>query len=111
AMVPFVDPDIWWHFRTGQWIFSHGEVPITDPFSGYGMGKPWVAYSWLFDILVYALFTKLGLMGILVFTVSMSFLIAIVLHGALRSAGLPFIAGVFPGAVVFGARGFLLPPR
>ena len=20
AMVPLVDPDIWWHLRTGQWI-------------------------------------------------------------------------------------------
>src|SRR5919106_6721295 len=68
AMVPSVDPDIWWHFRTGQWIFSHGQVPVTDPFSAYGTGKAWVAYSWLFEIFVYALFTKLGLMGILAFT-------------------------------------------
>jgi hypothetical protein len=111
AMVLFVDPDIWWHFRTGQWIFSHGQVPITDPFSVYGMGRPWVAYSWLFEILVYALFTKFGLMGILVFTVSMSFLIAIVLHGALRWAGLPFIAEVFPVAVALGAMSSLLSPR
>ena len=111
AMVLFVDPDSWWHFRTGQWIVDHAQVPATDPFSGYGMGKPWVAYSWLFDILVYALFTKLGLMGILVFTVSMSFLIAIVLHGALRSAGLPFIAEVFPVAVALGAMSSLLTPR
>ena len=73
AMVPLVDPDIWWHLRTGQWIVEHAQVPATDPFSAYGMGKPWVAYSWLFEILVYALFTKFGLMGILVFTVSMSF--------------------------------------
>src|SRR5262244_2021381 len=64
AMVPFIDPDIWWHFRTGQWIFSHGQVPVTDPFSAYGMEKPWVAYSWLFEVLIYALFTKLALIGI-----------------------------------------------
>jgi hypothetical protein len=111
AMVPLVDPDIWWHFRTGQWIFSHGQVPITDPFSDYGMGKPWIAYSWLFEILVYALFTKLGLIGILVFTVSMSFLIALVLHGALRRAALPFIAEVFPVTVALGAMSSLFSPR
>jgi hypothetical protein len=111
AMIPVVDPDIWWHLRTGQWIFSHGEVPITDPFSAYGMGKPWVAYSWLFEILVYALFTKFGLMGILVFMVSMSFLIALVLHGALRRARLPFIVEVFLVAVALGAMSSLLSPR
>jgi hypothetical protein len=111
AMVPLIDPDIWWHFRTGQWIFSHGQVPMTDPFSAYGMGKPWVAYSWLFEILVYALFTKLGLMGILVFTVSMSLLIGLILHKALRQAGLSFIAEMFFVAVALGAMSSLFSPR
>jgi hypothetical protein len=111
AMVPMLDPDMWWHFRTGQWIFSHGQVPITDPFSAYGTGKPWVAYSWLFEILVYTLFKKLGLMGILMFSVSMSFLIAIVLHSALRRVRLPFIAEVFCVAVALGAMSSLLYPR
>jgi hypothetical protein len=111
AMVLFIDPDIWWHFRTGQWILSHGQVPLTDPFSADGMGKPWVAYSWPFEILGYVLFTKLGLMGILVFTVSMSFLIALVLHGALRRAGLPFAAEVLLVAAALGAMSSLLSPR
>jgi hypothetical protein len=111
AMVPVIDPDIWWHFRTGQWIFRHGQVPVTDPFSAYGMGKPWVAYSWLFEVLVYSLFTKLGLIGILVFTVSMSLIIALVLHRALRRAGLPFTAEVFFVAIALGAMSSLLSPR
>ncbi len=111
AMVPVIDPDIWWHLRTGEWIFSHGQVPLTDPFSAYGSGKPWVAYSWLFEILVYVLFTKLGLMGILVFTVSMSVLIALVLHRALRKAGLPFTAEIFFVAIALGAMSSLLSPR
>ena len=98
-------------FCTGEWIVSHGNVPMTDPFSGYGMGKPWVAYSWLFEILVYGLFTKLGLMGILVFTVSMSLLIALVLHGALRWAGLPFITEMFRVAIALGAMSSLFTPR
>jgi hypothetical protein len=111
AMVPVVDADIWWHLRTGQWIVDHAQVPATDPFSAYGGGKRWVAYSWLFEILVYALFTKFGLMGILVFTVSMSLLITLVLHGALRRARLPFIAEVFFVAVALGAMSSLLSPR
>ena len=111
AMVPVIDPDIWWHFRTGQWIFNHGQVPMTDPFSAYGMGKPWVAYSWLFEILIYSLFTKLGLIGILVFTVLMSLLISLVVHAALRWAGLPFTAEVFFVAIALGAMSSLISPR
>jgi hypothetical protein len=111
AMVPLIDPDMWWHFRTGQWIVSHGEVPMTDAFSDYGMGKPWVAYSWLFEVLVYGLFIKLGLMGILAFTVSMSLLITLGLHLALRRTALPFVAQVFFVAVALGAMSSLLSPR
>src|SRR5690349_17842256 len=52
AMQPVTDLDIWWHLRTGQWIFAHRAVPTTDPFSSFGMGKPWVAYGWLYELLV-----------------------------------------------------------
>jgi hypothetical protein len=62
-----IDPDIWWHLRTGQWIVEHGAIPTTDPFSAYGMGKPWVAYSWLFEVLIYALYQAFGLFGIILY--------------------------------------------
>jgi len=106
-----VDPDMWWHFRTGQSIVAHTQVPATDSFSAYGMGKPWVAYSWLFEILIYTLFTKFGLVGILAFTVSMSLVIALVLHGALRRMGSPFIIEVFSVAVALSAMSSLIYPR
>lgn len=49
ATLPIDDADIWWHLRTCQWILNHGQVPATDPFSAFGLGKPWIAYSWLFE--------------------------------------------------------------
>jgi hypothetical protein len=27
------DPDIWWHLKTGEYIFRGGEIPDTDPFA------------------------------------------------------------------------------
>ena len=63
-----VDPDIWWHLRTGEWILQHHAVPHTDPFSSIGAGKPWSAYSWLFELLVYQLFLRLGLVGLVRFS-------------------------------------------
>src|SRR5438105_1222348 len=71
AVKPVVDPDLWWHLRTGEWITETGGVPYTDPFSTAGPDKPWVAYSWLFDLLLYGLYRALGLTGILVFRVGM----------------------------------------
>ncbi len=61
------DPDLWWHLRTGQWIVQHHIVPATDQFSAFGIDKPWVAYSWLFEVLLYAVYTAGGLTGLLIF--------------------------------------------
>src|SRR5918999_27319 len=111
AMLPIDDPDIWWRLRTGQWILTQGHVPTTDPFSAYGMGKPWIAYSWLFEILVYGLFANFGLSGVLLLTVGMTLLIAFTLHYAVRRTGLPFLAEVILLAVVFGSLKPVVTPR
>ena len=68
ALQPIIDPDIWWHLRTGQWVIEHGTVPHTDPFSMYGADRPWVAYSWLFGVLLYGMHALLGLMGVALYT-------------------------------------------
>ena len=51
-----MDEDIWWHLQTGRWILAHHAVPTQDMFSAHAAGKPWIAYSWLFDVLVSRLF-------------------------------------------------------
>ena len=62
------DSDIWWHLRAGEWIAQHHAVPRSDPFSSFGPNKPWVDYSWLFDLLVYGLFGRFGLLGLVAYT-------------------------------------------
>ncbi len=69
AVRPVTDQDIWWHLRAGQWIVEHGQVTETDPFSTYGVNRPWIAYSWLFEVGVFALYQWLGLVGIVVYRV------------------------------------------
>jgi hypothetical protein len=68
---PVVDNDLWWHLRTGQWIAQHKTVPATDPFSSYAQDKPWVAYSWLFGLLMYRLHQGMGLWGIYLYRLLM----------------------------------------
>jgi hypothetical protein len=80
VMGPVLDPDIWSHLRTGQWIIEHGAVPQTDPFSNYGMGKPWIAYSWLFQVMVYGLYSGLGLTGILLYRIILSLAVVAAVH-------------------------------
>jgi len=78
------DPDVWWHLRTGQWIAEHRWVPYNDWFSTFGMGKPWVAYSWLFELLIYGLFSRLGLIGLLVYVYALMLAITAALHSLVR---------------------------
>ena len=78
------DPDIWWHLRTGQWVLQHHAVPATDPFSQYGMGRPWVAYSWLYEVLIALLFAKFNLLGIFIYDAVMRVAIAVALHRLMR---------------------------
>jgi hypothetical protein len=78
------DTDVWWHLRTGQWIAEHRWVPYQDWFSTFGMGKPWAAYSWLFELLIYGLFSRLGLIGLLVYVYALMVAITAALHSLVR---------------------------
>jgi hypothetical protein len=88
------DPDLWWHLRSAEWILQHHAAPQTEPFSGFGAGKPWVAYSWLFELLVFKLFQWLGLVGIVVYTAGMIVCIAAALHHMIRRLQVDFTFGV-----------------
>ena len=78
------DTDVWWHLRIGQWIAQHGAIPHTELFSTFGAGKPWAAYSWLFDLIVYLFFHNLGLIGIAVYSSAMVVAITMAIHSLVR---------------------------
>jgi len=79
------DPDIWWHLATGRWILLHHAVPVTDPFSSYGMGKPWIAYSWFFDAGIQILFQHFSYVGIVLYEVAVRVALAAALFHLVRS--------------------------
>jgi hypothetical protein len=74
------DPDIWWHLRTGEWILQHHAVPHVDSFSWTNAGKPWPAYSWLYELVMIKLFQWFGLAGILGYTAAMLLCITAVIR-------------------------------
>ena len=88
------NPDVWWHLSTGAWIVQHHHVPATDPFSAYGMSKPWVAYSWLFEVMIYGLYHWLGLVGPDVYVLAAVTVIGFVLYQTLRKRMAGFAAAV-----------------
>jgi type IV secretory pathway VirB2 component (pilin) len=62
---PIDDPDLWWHLAAGRRILDGLGVPWTDPFSSVAGGNPWIAYSWLAEVVFAGLERALGLGALL----------------------------------------------
>jgi len=56
-----------WHIRTGQFILETHTIPRVDPFSSQ-IQKPWIAWEWLYDVIVGRLEFSAGLNGVVWFT-------------------------------------------
>jgi len=52
--------DVWMHLATGRLIASGNYQFGVDPFSSLTVGQVWVNHSWLFDWLLYKVYTNLG---------------------------------------------------
>ena len=112
AVRPITDPDIWSHLRYGQWIVEHRAIPFTDAFSSYGLGKRWIAYSWLFEVLVYGLYRSLGLLGLVLYTAALAILITWALHALMdRFQPDPAIACILTAAGILAMAPVLIHPR
>ncbi len=58
--------DLWWHLKTGEWIWRQHAIPSTDPFSFSAAGQPWIAHEWLFGVLAFLVHQAAGLTGLAV---------------------------------------------
>lgn len=78
------DGDIWWHMRSAQWILAHHAFPHSDHFTSFGAGKPWAAYSWLYDLLLLESFNLYGLVGIFGYVIVMLTLMTAAIYHLIR---------------------------
>jgi hypothetical protein len=103
-----LDPDIWWHLKTGEWIVQHRAVPHIDPFSYTRAGQPWTAQEWLFEASTYELFRLTGCGGFIITFATIVSAAFLLLY--LRCRTSPAIAaavtvwGALATAVVWGVR-------
>jgi hypothetical protein len=49
----FNDPDLWWHLRTGQIIWTDRAIPRTDLLSFSTGQYPWVPHEWLSQLSIF----------------------------------------------------------
>jgi len=69
ATGPVQDGDLFWHLRTGQWIWQHHELPVSDPFSytttgDFEMIRSLLQRYWLGQLVLYGVWSLGGAAGI-----------------------------------------------
>ena len=93
-----IDNDIWWHLKVGDWIVEHFAVPHTGILSRTAATRPWVAYSWGYEVLMSFAYRWFGLMGIGLYGTLLTILVAYAVYWTLRR-----ISGRFWIALVLAA--------
>ncbi len=85
-----VDPDLWWHLKTGQVILGQG-IPSTDIFSFTMAGSPWVTHEWLSQVVLWWLYAHAGGFPVLMIAFA---LIAVIAFGFVYDtcSGRPLLA-------------------
>jgi hypothetical protein len=108
------DPDIWWHLRNAEYLFSDLKLPRVDMCSFTVIGHPWTNHEWGAEIPYYLAWRLGGLVGIKL--VSVLLLEAIFLglmylcwkqSRNIKAAALACFPSIFLGSVSFGPRTLL----
>ena len=61
----FDDPDMWWHLKMGQIIWTTHSIPTTDLFSYTTNHHAWVPHEWLSQVLIYGAYRWGGYSGLM----------------------------------------------
>lgn len=60
-----LDTDLWYHLTGGRFILEHRMLPQGSFFSFIDPPRAWIDYYWLFQVIVYSLYTWWGYYGLI----------------------------------------------
>src|SRR5258708_407278 len=61
----FDDPDLWWHLKVGEVIWSTHHLPIADQYSFSAFGHAWIAHEWLSELVLFTVYKAGGYRGLM----------------------------------------------
>lgn len=86
-----LDPDMWWHLRTGEIIWTQG-IPRQDVFSFTVSDHAWITHEWLSEAFMWIVYRFAGLPGLsLAFAAFAALAFWLVFR---RTEGRPYLAGI-----------------
>src|SRR5690242_1243970 len=109
----FNDPDLWWHLKMGQIIWTTHSIPTHDLFSYTANHQPIVPQEWLAELSIYIAYLVHGYSGLMLwfFILASVFVVQGYVLCALYSGNAKV---AFVGAMLiwfFGTIGFEIRPQ
>ena len=95
---PVKDVDLFWHLKTGEWIWQHKALPDKDPFSftvnpytykDYYRTSVILRSYWLSQLIIYGFYSALGFQGIILFRCIVFCLLFLFLYLWMRKKEIP----------------------
>ncbi len=106
-----LDLDVWWHLSVGNWILQHHSFPHHGIFSRTAANRPWMAYSWGYEVLLARSYDWFGFLGMALYGTALTLAVALTLFWMVhRLSGRFWIAWALSIAA-FSAFLFNIMPR
>jgi hypothetical protein len=61
----FSDPDMWWHLKMGEIVWTTHHIPTVDLFSYTARNHPWIPHEWLSQLMIYMAYHAGGYRGLM----------------------------------------------
>jgi hypothetical protein len=76
----FDDPDVWWHLKVGEIIWTTHSIPSVDLFSYTTANHAWVAHEWLAEAAIFAAYLTGGYTGLMVWLCAVPSLLFVLVY-------------------------------
>ena len=106
-----LDLDIWWHLKVGDWIVQHAAFPHNGILSRTAATRPWIAYSWGFEVLLSRFYAWFGLVGIGLYGTLLTLAVAFSVYWMARRLSGRFWMSCVLAATTCYSFLFLMMPR
>jgi hypothetical protein len=106
-----LDLDIWWHLKVGEWIVEHRAFPHVGILSRTAADRPWMAYSWGYEVLLSRAYAWFGLVGFGIFGVLLTVSVAYAVFWMIRQLSGRFWVATILAMITCSAFLFSLMPR
>lgn len=106
-----LDPDMWWHLSVGDWIVQNRSFPHSGIFSQTAATRPWMAYSWGYEVLLSRAYGWFSFVGMGAFGTLLTIAVALAIFRMLYRISGQFWAAWAISIVVYAAFLFNIAPR